>query len=257
MKRNMRHLMGLPPARPRAAFTMLEMIVAIGIILILLAISVVGFRALDASASAKETASTLTNLQGMMAEIESTSGLNRVEGAEGVYTRGDKIIPGPQPQPPQPPVRNPHSVVTGTGGGEDNRYGLAVRRTQEVISRLSRVPKNKTSLAQIPGKRLLGKAPYRTNTIPNKVLVVESPTESAGLPSSPVLLDGWRNPIIFVPSGGLEGVTITGSTVVITSSGQRKAGEASIVTDRPFWASAGADGDFSTGEDNIYSFSKG
>jgi hypothetical protein len=52
-------------------------------------------------------------------------------------------------------------------------------------------------------------------------------------------LDAWGNPIIFVPAGGLAGVHVD---PVRSPDG------------RPFFASAGADGDFATGDDNLYSF---
>lgn len=55
--------------------------------------------------------------------------------------------------------------------------------------------------------------------------------------------DAWNNPIIYVPPGGLTGVTIRGSTGTITAP-----------DGRPFFASAGADGNFTTGDDNVYSF---
>ena len=76
---------------------------------------------------------------------------------------------------------------------------------------------------------------------------------------APVLLDGWGNPIIYVPPGGivvqLKGqptmslVRSTGTTSFTPgSSPPLKSG------DRPFWASAGPDGNFDNGDDNVYSF---
>jgi hypothetical protein len=62
--------------------------------------------------------------------------------------------------------------------------------------------------------------------------------------------DGWGNPIIFVPASiGLagsstQGVKLGTSTYVAITSPDG----------RPFWASAGPDGDFATGDDNVYSF---
>jgi hypothetical protein len=77
-----------------------------------------------------------------------------------------------------------------------------------------------------------------------------------------VLLDGWGNPIIFVPRGGIHVliknqtsgsndtylVRSTGTALITTSDPPMTGSE------RPFWASAGQDGDFTQGADNVYSF---
>jgi hypothetical protein len=101
-------------------------------------------------------------------------------------------------------------------------------------------------------------------------------------PAVPIMLDAWNNPIIFVPATGLRVRLLNGAktygtpdssgkytgiptevttqiiaspegkVVVDTSSQQPKVTQAG----RPFWASAGPDGDFAKGDDNIYSFEK-
>jgi hypothetical protein len=92
----------------------------------------------------------------------------------------------------------------------------------------------------------------------------------AGSPVStvPVLLDGWGNPIIFVPSGilgvPLNTANLNAQGKVIPGSGAMESGtggsampiQAKSPDGRPFWASAGPDGDFSLGDDNMYSFEK-
>ena len=85
----------------------------------------------------------------------------------------------------------------------------------------------------------------------------------------PVLLDGWGNPIIFVPGGTLgtgaplSTTAATAGTVVPNTGAMRSGtGTSAITTNasspdgRPFFASAGPDGDFSNGDDNLYSFEK-
>jgi hypothetical protein len=89
-------------------------------------------------------------------------------------------------------------------------------------------------------------------------------------PGAPLFLDAWDNPIIFVPGTGLR-VRKIGSkselvpsdneqTVIVTSPEGKTARDPATQlpyvtqTGRPFFASAGPDGDFATGDDNIYSF---
>ena len=58
-------------------------------------------------------------------------------------------------------------------------------------------------------------------------------------------LDAWGNPVIFVPGGRLEGMTLRGRPGCIV----RSPGE------RPFFASAGPDGRFrDSADDNVYSY---
>jgi hypothetical protein len=62
-------------------------------------------------------------------------------------------------------------------------------------------------------------------------------------PAAPIVLDLWGNPIWFVPAGALSVISANGHPHVVHSPGNR-----------PFFVSAGPDGDFRTGDDNVYSF---
>jgi len=98
--------------------------------------------------------------------------------------------------------------------------------------------------------------PAVNDVIPNQMITV------------PVLLDGWGNPIIFVPSGLLgvapNAANLNPNGTVLPGSGAMQSGSGSSAITiqvkspdgRPFWASAGPDGDFSQGDDNMYSFEK-
>ena len=92
-------------------------------------------------------------------------------------------------------------------------------------------------------------------------------TTSAGIPSDdtvPVLLDAWGNPIIFVPGGTLGNGAALNNGAVTPGTGAMRSGSgtAGITTmakspdGHPFFASAGPGGDFSNGDDNLYSFEK-
>ena len=86
---------------------------------------------------------------------------------------------------------------------------------------------------------------------------------------APILMDGWNNPILFVPGTGLRVRLLNGqgsfnksdvrqTSIIVSPEGKvdrNNAGVPFVVKPgRPFFVSAGADGDFSTGDDNIYSF---
>jgi hypothetical protein len=85
------------------------------------------------------------------------------------------------------------------------------------------------------------------------------------VPIAPVLRDGWGNPIIFVPASGLKEVRLGdgAGTYVIRSNKAYPYGATPTLASveailppsaRPFFASAGPDGDFQKGDDNVYSF---
>jgi hypothetical protein len=103
-----------------------------------------------------------------------------------------------------------------------------------------------TLMQRLPSvSKLLSDLPSDSREKPGSI-----PTPPAGQPavSALHLLDAWGHPLLFVPGGGLMGV-------------KRADGVANTYTDpikspdeRPFWASAGADGNFATGDDNLYSF---
>ena len=78
--------------------------------------------------------------------------------------------------------------------------------------------------------------------ISTSALVPGYSTKVNGVPF-PAIADAWGNPIIYVPPGGLTGVNVGGHPVTIISPDHRG-----------FWASAGPDGNFANGDDNIYSF---
>jgi hypothetical protein len=67
-----------------------------------------------------------------------------------------------------------------------------------------------------------------------------------------MILDAWGNPIIFVPSS--LGSSPPSATGILVTGGVRFAQVAP--DNRSFFASAGPDGNFATGDDNIYSFEK-
>jgi type II secretory pathway pseudopilin PulG len=99
--------------------------------------------------------------------------------------------------------------------------------------------------------------------------------ETASPRGVPLLIDGWSNPIIYVPASGLRVKLLSGyggyttfaanptqaaaqNYIVVSPEGHVTGnGTANPYVDhlgKPFFASAGPDGDFTKGDDNLYSF---
>src|SRR5205085_11015114 len=69
----------------------------------------------------------------------------------------------------------------------------------------------------------------------------------------PLILDAWNNPIIFVPGSGLR-VRLLNGKKSLDPADNTQTYVIQSPDKRPFFASAGPDGDFAKGDDNIYSF---
>jgi type II secretory pathway pseudopilin PulG len=251
----------------RKAFTLIELLLVIGVLIILIGITVWALKGAGSSASGNATKTTLENLTNMSEE------LNRKNKLAGF----DIIYPPPPPSPPAPPLLVGAEVapglVTSDSKGTD-RFGPAVQRTAEVMGRLTSIPDNKRILEKLPSDQLLS--------------VAAIPPYSGGT----VVLDGWKNPILFVPSTGLANVHSKQTDTYSSTNYSRGArvifqGEYWTAIDstssapsapswfqgirspdgRAFWASAGPDGAFGSlvtgpgnrptvgsGDDNVYSF---
>ncbi len=223
--------------RKHQGFTLIEVIVAVSVIVILMGLLVVGGRVIFDRMNERTTRTALANAQAMLAELEATAGLSRLP-------RGAYDAPG---------------VVNEDVPDRTNNIGVI--RTREVFAILRSVPKNKSAMDQLPS---------------NQLLVFDN-TGSDVLASTPILLDGWNNPILFVPPPDLT----PGSDNWDDRYGLRKVGLQDESPDkrvvnpgglidntqypspgdierlkhyRPFFVSAGPDGNFQTHDDNIYSF---
>ena len=223
-------------------FTLLELLVVIGIILLLVAIAVVGFNAFERAASERQTKVTMESLRGLLAGYERQVGSGGVAQlnayASTKYTPPDPFAVNPTAATPPylAMTKSPGDVNPGTDARkkfdtyDDADYPkLATRR---VMNEVRRVPDNKRIIDALPPKTVLPLRNVKDSGPPNlKVTMVA---------------DGWGNPILFCPDGGLSNVTLSSDptkTIEIRSSDRR-----------PFFASAGPDGNFDTGDDNIYSF---
>jgi type II secretory pathway pseudopilin PulG len=203
---------------------MVEILAAIAIIGILLAILFLAFGDVGASAKIRQTKGTFATLKAVEAEFVTTGNLRDVEFT--VFGGNDKRLPAP-------------TNGMGSDVGKMAQEQVVVA-TRQVLAHFQRNTKVKDMLGKVPQESMLD-------------LKTGDPNPNLPRP----LIDSWGHPIILVPSGGLSGVKIgSDSNWIVTSTGtyQNSVPTAQAPQLRPFWASAGKDGNFSTGDDNVYSF---
>ena len=247
-------------AKPAArGFTIVEIMTVIGIILVLVGIAAVAYRSLDNPASGNSTKITLQNLQGQLAEYEAAAGLRNQPPQ--IWKGGSlkKIGTG------TPPLDLWKSDVLSPGSMSNpvDRYDSdAVLNTQLVYVILRRIPANKEAVGKMPQAQVLGRADVDKTNLLHVIGEDKKPQLNP-----PLILDAWGNPIIFVGSKGLTGVDLVPNSrkpgdfekpdQQVTSAGvvpRQRPTDPPLAGARPFFASAGPDGNIRTGDDNVYSF---
>jgi type II secretory pathway pseudopilin PulG len=189
----------------RKAFTVIELLLVIGVLIILAGVVVWGLSAASSSNAAKSTRTTLQNLQSMSEELNRKS---RLAGFEVIYTF--------VPPPPVPGAEVAPSLVSADSPSTD-RFGPSVGRTSVVITRLASIPDNKRVLDKFPADQLMSGVSY---TFP------DGTTQT-----SIAALDGWRNPILFVPATGLQHVAAKAGEQSTHVSGQSYPRGARVIHD--------------------------
>ena len=284
--------------RQRKAFTLVEMMIVVGLIVVLIALAVTGYSKLVNASAERGTTTALQNAQSLLAEYEQAVGLGRLGFGDptfpyhgGYFSQSD--APSQAEQGNAIGIGTPCAagLVADSGSFSSDPSALvpyrfpgkpdangnipytldytkerAVFNTAAVMMYIARLPQARPILSSLPAKSFLQYAGQPIKLSGNE---------------APVMLDGWGNPIIYVPPGGLvwEKITsmdgssnppivhasrylvrtsgVTTLPEVTYTQGQPPAASAFVplkAGDRPFWASAGPDGNFDNGDDNVYSF---
>jgi prepilin-type N-terminal cleavage/methylation domain-containing protein len=266
----------------RPGFTLIELLVVIGIILILIGLFFAGAKIVTAQAKTRDTQTALETCKTMFENYKQAthltrpppSGFGSVVSPPGTslqttfstsnasptgslttplfWTAGEEAAPGA--------LSSDASAYTG------GSYPQAVTNTAFVMYALESIADNQKIITNLP---------------PSKIINVTISLENNQVVSVPLIRDGWGNPILFVPGGGLgatpgnganqvlspgvvwlDGLTygIKTSTGVITSTSTNPTfslyDAANTTqfpigsTSQPFFVSAGPDGDVSNAHGN-------
>lgn len=250
------------PRSHRGGFTLIEVMVAVGIILILVAVSIAGIAQLSKHTKAQRTTTVLETakslLDGYRASDSSQSALKALYDTNNDAYKTPFLPNGPGQDLDVSLVGGCLMATKGPNGqhdwativGDTNNPGLQkeIEFTARVMQVLLRVPENRQAMEKLPAE--------------SKFILTANGTAITTAP--PLLADGNGEPILFVPPAGFESVQISGlntgglANPVLKSDGRLHpvgtADPVPCVNPLPFWVSSGADRDYTTGDDNAYSF---
>jgi prepilin-type N-terminal cleavage/methylation domain-containing protein len=210
--------------RPKA-FTLVELLVVIAILAILMGILVWGIGGFGNQAKVKDTRTRMETLKSMMEQLRLANNQKDIP----YYDNTDKL-----------PANWGNTTNANVGlvvPGQAARYPVgfnAAGITQKIMGLMRAVPTNATILQNVNSTNY-----FLRDDANNKAI------------NPPVFVDGWGNPILCVPGGPLNDPNHGG---LITRDKTNVQFHHQAPNNRPFFASAGPDGNFDTDFDNVYSF---
>ena len=282
-----------------SAFTLIEVLVVISVILILIGLFIGGSRAWINSSNRNLTLTRLQALSGMLAELQA-AGQNQYASQWFFQTTVTAVQPNAfeldasqlasvgadsqgstyiiKPSNASPPLAFPSGgtytcsrsnalTYMDFNGTPTGTYTPAI-----VLSNTG----SKMAMSNVGPMYLLASVPNNS-----KALAALGPNATIPNPAGgpPLVVDGWGNPILFCPGSVAIGTPAPSGTDLGNGPGNPAGGltnvclnvqpaspqtspptfNATVTTitspdGRPFFASAGPDGDFAKGDDNIYSF---
>lgn len=267
----------------RKGFTLIEIIVVIAIIIILIGLVLAGMKHATTTSKENLTIIQLENLQSMLGEADANGGLLPLDSPGFLDNPGDVTKDTYEDSKPGDAIGTPRLARWKSTG---------VVRSQFAMGYLRRVSTNRQlvqNMTNVMPQEMIG-APYASAppapATPINVQSVVAP--GYGVPNPPIPADAWGNPIVFVQLSGMKaygdwetdanhpykrGTVIQEGTTYIralkdgalqSSKADTKVWEPmpsypKVVVSpghKPFFASAGPDGDFRTTDDNVYSFAR-
>jgi len=228
-------------ALPARGFTLIEVLTVVGIIALLAGIVAVAFSVVGRNAASRRTAVAMESLLGMQTEYTKAVTLPS-------QLRTSMVSAADLDNNAAPGINPTANIAMRMRGDPNVSSALGKMSSGDLDSSLtcpvwvSGTNYDKDDLVSVGGvgyKALNAVTP--STTPPASDTANWSP---ASIPSSiQVPVDGWGKGMRFV-GGGLTNVTVGGqSNQTITGS-----------NGHPFWVSAGPDGSFENGDDNVYSF---
>ncbi len=201
-------------ARRAGGFTLVELLTVIGIIAVLAGMIAVAVNVVYNNSSARRTRVAMENAMNLQREYENATPLT---GAIKTYS------------------------VDSTWSATTSPYTI-FEATLVAMDKFLKIPANQSAMDKISATNVtsLSVTLAATSTL--------NPTATPVTLTKPLLLDGWQMPLLYVGSNGLTKLKSSASGSLVLRP------DLASPDRRPFWVSAGPDGDFSTHDDNVYSF---
>lgn len=280
------------PSTPNAAarrpsalgFSLVEILVVIGVLAVLITLAVVGFKVVGGVSKGKVTATALENCKSLVNEFELTGGKELIDS--GFIATNLAVAPAWRWEPVDfaatgltTDFNNVRMCTPDTKHGNGGavlpslderliRERLLRDETARVMKRLMNNPKNRAAIEAMPPdhiKKVRFPNDATVNVLPDRKVVPPGSQEeeidyhagstTAVLIDGVVLLDGYGNPIYFVPPGGLINVNVgyTGKGDIGDKTNYDRQVLVRAADRRAFWVSPGPDGNLTAGDDNVYS----